>query len=211
MSRAVLERKLDALAAADPDWIATGNPGCLMQLRAGLARARPARAARCTRSSCSTARTASAASAHDHGDQALSRGDRSEVVALWRRAFPDDPPHNEPNAVIDAKVAVDDLIFVAAEQNRIHGAAVAGYDGHRGWLYSVAVDAPSRRRGVGRALVTHAIGALRELGCIKVNLQVRASNASVVAFYESLGFALEDRMSLGMHIGSPAADAGNGS
>ena len=126
--------------------------------------------------------------------------DRADVVALWRRAFPDDPPHNEPNAVIDAKLAVDDLIFVAAGANRIHGAAIAGYDGHRGWLYAVAVDAPSRRRGVGRALVTRAIAALRELGCIKVNLQVRGSNASVVAFYESLGFAVEDRVSLGMRL-----------
>ena len=37
MSRAVLERKLDSLAAADPDLVVSGNPGCLMQLRAGLA------------------------------------------------------------------------------------------------------------------------------------------------------------------------------
>jgi glycolate oxidase iron-sulfur subunit len=37
MSRAVLARKMDALAEVDPDWIATGNPGCLMQLRAGVA------------------------------------------------------------------------------------------------------------------------------------------------------------------------------
>jgi len=39
MSRAVLERKIATLAAADPDLVASGNPGCLMQLRAGLARA----------------------------------------------------------------------------------------------------------------------------------------------------------------------------
>ncbi len=39
MSSAVLERKLRALAAVDPDVIATGNPGCLMQLRSGVARA----------------------------------------------------------------------------------------------------------------------------------------------------------------------------
>jgi glycolate oxidase iron-sulfur subunit len=39
MSRAVLDRKIAALAAAAPDVIASGNPGCLLQLRAGVARA----------------------------------------------------------------------------------------------------------------------------------------------------------------------------
>ena len=126
--------------------------------------------------------------------------DRTEVAALWRRAFPDDPPHNEANAVIDAKLAVDDLIFVAEQRGRIHGAAIAGYDGHRGWLYSVAVDEATRRQGVGRALVEKAVAALRELGCIKVNLQVRRTNAPVVAFYESIGFTVEDRVSLGMRL-----------
>lgn len=37
MSRAVLETKLRQLAAAAPQVVATGNPGCLMQLGAGLA------------------------------------------------------------------------------------------------------------------------------------------------------------------------------
>ena len=39
MSRAILDRKMRSLEAADPDYVATGNPGCLMQLRAGVAAA----------------------------------------------------------------------------------------------------------------------------------------------------------------------------
>jgi glycolate oxidase iron-sulfur subunit len=39
MSRAVLDRKMRAIGAVDPDYVATGNPGCLMQLRAGVAAA----------------------------------------------------------------------------------------------------------------------------------------------------------------------------
>ena len=123
--------------------------------------------------------------------------DRDRLVALWRDAFPDDPPHNEPSAVIDAKLAVDDLVFVAEEGGELVGACLAGYDGHRGWLYSVAVAKGRRRGGVGAALVEQAVRTLEGLGCVKVNLQVRAANAGAVAFYESLGFAAEERVSMG--------------
>jgi ribosomal protein S18 acetylase RimI-like enzyme len=126
--------------------------------------------------------------------------DRQELVALWKRTFPDDPPRNEPNRMIDLKLAVDDAIFVAVDGGAVIGAAIAGYDGHRGWLYSVAVDEARRRRGVGSELIRHAVDALRGLGCVKVNLQVRSTNAAVVAFYESLGFAVEDRISMGFLV-----------
>jgi len=124
--------------------------------------------------------------------------DRAQLIALWRRVFPDDPPHNEPSAVIDAKLRVDDLIFVAMLNGAVVGAAMAGYDGHRGWLYAVAVDEAVRRMSIGGALVRHAVAVLNGLGCGKVNLQVRSTNASVVAFYEALGFTIEDRISMGL-------------
>jgi ribosomal protein S18 acetylase RimI-like enzyme len=82
---------------------------------------------------------------------------------------------------------------------------MAGYDGHRGWLYSVAVRRDSKRAGIGRALIRHAEEALQALGCAKVNLQVRATNAEVVQFYERLGYAAEDRISLGRRL-SPASE-----
>ncbi|MEK6246065.1 MAG: GNAT family acetyltransferase [Pseudomonadota bacterium] len=123
--------------------------------------------------------------------------DRPQLVAFWKKAFPDDPPHNEPGTVIDAKLKVDDLIFVATEAGQIIAAAMAGYDGHRGWLYSVAVDQSKRRNGIGSKLVRHIVRALHDRGCIKINLQVRSANAAVVSFYGSLGFKVEDRTSMG--------------
>jgi ribosomal protein S18 acetylase RimI-like enzyme len=123
--------------------------------------------------------------------------DHNEVVGLLRRVFPDDPPHNEPSRVIEAKLAIDDLIFVAVDKGIIIGVAMAGYDGHRGWLYSVAVDPNNRRLGIGHGLVEHAIKVLKNIGCIKVNLQVRSSNSEVVAFYKALGFETEERISMG--------------
>ena len=127
--------------------------------------------------------------------------DRIQVTALWERVFSGDPPHNAPHLMFDAKLAMNDsLLFVATNADQVIGSAMAGYDGHRGWLYAVAVLPGFRRRGVGKALVRHAVDALRAMGCPKVNLQVRASNAAVVEFYESLGFGVEDRVSMGMRI-----------
>ena len=122
--------------------------------------------------------------------------DRDEVTSLWRQTFPGEP-HNEPNAVIDAKLAVDRLLFVARDQGKIIGTSMAGYDGHRGWLYSVAVDPDRQRQGIGRQLMDYAVDVLKTKGCVKINLQVRATNAGVVAFYEALGFVVEDRISMG--------------
>ena len=102
--------------------------------------------------------------------------------------------------MIDAKLAVDDLILIAEESETVVGACMAGYDGHRGWLYALAVRPESRRNGLGVRIVLHAVEKLRELGCIKVNLQIRSDNAEVEAFYRTLGFAREDRISMGLRI-----------
>lgn len=129
-----------------------------------------------------------------------TESDRTGLIQLWAESFPDDPPHNEPSKMIQAKVLVDDQIFVAEENEQVIGACMAGYDGHRGWLYSIAVASAQRRRGIGRSLIEEAMKSLKELGCIKVNLQIRASNHEVKAFYESLGFGVEERISMGAFL-----------
>jgi hypothetical protein len=127
--------------------------------------------------------------------------DRAQVVSLWNAVFPGSTGHNDPNASIDRKVAADDgLFFVAADGDTIVGTVLAGYDGHRGWLYSVAVAPDRRRDGIGSQLIRHAEQALAQRGCPKLNIQVRADNVAVVAFYESLGFQTEERISMGKRI-----------
>jgi len=131
----------------------------------------------------------------------FQESDKATLTALWQAVFPDDPPHNEPSLVIEAKLAVDDLIFIAEEEDgEMIGACMAGYDGHRGWLYAVAVSPDQRRNGTGKALVLFAIKALKNLGCKKVNLQIRPTNTEVANFYKSLGFSTEDRLSMGTFI-----------
>ena len=120
------------------------------------------------------------------------------VSALWLEAFPDDPPHNRAEVAIPAKLAVQpDLLLVALDGQEVVGTVMAGYDGHRGWLYAVAVDPSLRKHGIGRALVDHACAELAARGCGKVNLQVRDGNESAAAFYGGLGFIREPRISFG--------------
>ncbi|MBC3241029.1 ribosomal protein S18 acetylase RimI-like enzyme [Pseudomonas lurida] len=129
------------------------------------------------------------------------RQHRAQVVALWQEAFGYDTAHNLPTLVIDKKLAVNDgLFFVATDKKAVVGTILAGYDGHRGWLYSVAVHADYRRHGLGSSLVRHAEQALTALGCMKVNLQITSGNDGVAGFYEALGYGVEPRISMGKKI-----------
>jgi ribosomal protein S18 acetylase RimI-like enzyme len=127
-----------------------------------------------------------------------SVGDRDQVIKLWRTVFTDIPPHAQPVKVLDEKLAVDDLLFVAEDRGVITGTAMAGYDGHSRWLYSVAVDRASRRIGIGKRLIEHTIKILLELGCTKVDLQVDTKNDQALAICEAIGFVVEDRISMSM-------------
>ena len=124
------------------------------------------------------------------------------MIALWKAIFPDDPPWNDPAVVIRRKLEVQpDLLFVATSPtSQVIGTVIAGYDGVRGWIYHLAVDPTFRRMGIGRALMRAAEEGMGKLGCPKVNLQVRTTNASAVSFYHALGYAVEDRVSLGKRL-----------
>jgi len=126
---------------------------------------------------------------------------RSQVISLWETVFHYDTPHNRPDLVVDKKLQVnDDLFFVAISNNQVIGTIMAGYDGHRGWIYSVAVSPSHRRHGIGSRLVSHAERALTVKGCVKINLQIMAGNESVSAFYSALGFSVEKRVSMSKRI-----------
>ncbi|ERO64152.1 hypothetical protein P308_02575 [Pseudomonas piscis] len=124
-------------------------------------------------------------------------------MALWETVFGYETAHNTPSLAIDKKLAVnDDLLFVALAGNEVLGTVLAGYDGHRGWLYSVAVHPAHRRKGLGAKLVHHAENVLTERGCMKINLQIVSTNESVQTFYEALGYSTEPRISMGKKIES---------
>lgn len=126
---------------------------------------------------------------------------REEVEQLWRSIFAYQAPHNAPQVVIDEKLKhKDDLFFVTLERGKVVGTVMAGYDGHRGWIYSIAVSPQRRRRGIASALLDHAIGKLKQLGCLKVNLQIIEDNESTQKFYLANGFSPEPRISMGKKL-----------
>src|SRR3954470_9271741 len=100
----------------------------------------------------------------------FQEADAGSVIDLWATVFAYPAPHNDPAAVIRNKLAVQrDLFFVAVLDGAVVGTIMAGYDGHRGWVYSLAVSPSTRRRGVGTALMRHVEAALAERGCPKIN------------------------------------------
>ena len=127
-------------------------------------------------------------------------GDTEPVIALWRDCDLT-RPWNDPARDIDRKLAqADDLLLVGTVDDRVVGTVMAGYDGHRGWINYLAVDPKARGVGHGRALMAAAELRLREVGCPKINLQVRDSNSDALAFYERIGFTIDAVISLGKRL-----------
>jgi ribosomal protein S18 acetylase RimI-like enzyme len=128
------------------------------------------------------------------------RDDTESVVALWTRCELT-RPWNDPYKDIDRKLAEDPSLFLVGELvQSLVGTVMAGFDGHRGWIYYLAVDPGCRGYGYGRALMARAESQLLERGCSKVNLMVRASNDEVLAFYGKLGYERQDVVTLGRRL-----------
>lgn len=139
-------------------------------------------------------------------------GDTEAVIGLWMQAFPEyrdtSRPHRNPRLSIENKLGTQpELFFVATRgegndsgEGDENGTVMAGYDGHRGWLYSLAVDPGARRLGIGTRLVQHAEAALLARGCPKLNLQVLHDKVEVLAFYASLGYRTDAVVSLGKRL-----------
>lgn len=112
-------------------------------------------------------------------------------------------PQNDPRRDIERKLKVNPELFLVGEQDRqIIATCMAGYDGHRGWINYLAVHPEHQRQGLARKIMTHAESLLRAAGCPKINLQVRSTNADVIAFYERLGFRIDAVTSLGKRLQS---------
>jgi len=126
--------------------------------------------------------------------------DEPDVIDLWRRCSLV-VPQNDPKKDIEMKLQVQpELFFVGVISSRIVSTIMSGYDGHRGWIYYLAVDPDFQQNGIGRRMVQKAEMKLRKLGCQKINLQVRNSNKSVIAFYKHIGFLDDDVLGMGKRL-----------
>lgn len=126
--------------------------------------------------------------------------DTDEVVTLWEECGLV-RPWNDPRKDIERKLRVQpELFLVAQDGTEVVGSVMAGFDGHRGWIYYLAVAASHQRLSLGRALMQQAEKLLVEVGCPKVNLMVRSTNEAVIGFYRRLGYEQDDVVSMGKRL-----------
>ncbi|MBT3363009.1 MAG: GNAT family acetyltransferase [Chloroflexi bacterium] len=110
-------------------------------------------------------------------------------------------PQNSAQGDIGSKMDFQpDLLFTGFLEGTLVASVMAGYEGHRGWVNYLAVSPQYQRKGFGRAMMQHAEAELTKLGCPKINLQVRGGNDSVIKFYDRIGYAIEDRVSMGKRL-----------
>lgn len=118
----------------------------------------------------------------------MTSADIPAAVALWEQAGPT-RPWNPP--AIDLQRALDgptSTVLGSFNLEKLVGTAMAGHDGHRGWIYYLAVDKRHRGTGLARDLMAAAEAWLQEHEVVKVQLMVRAGNAAVLSFYDHLGY-----------------------
>jgi ribosomal protein S18 acetylase RimI-like enzyme len=127
-------------------------------------------------------------------------GETGAVVHLWRecglvRQW------NDPHRDIERKLTEQPELFLVGEENgRVIATAMVGFDGHRGWVYYLAVDPAHQRLAHGRALMGEAERLLTERGCPKINLQIRSGNEKIIDFYRALGYERDDVVSMGKRL-----------
>ncbi|MBK1780315.1 GNAT family acetyltransferase [Advenella sp. WQ 585] len=126
--------------------------------------------------------------------------DNDAVIRLWQECGLV-RPWNDPQKDIERKLTTQPELFLVGEKDgAVVGSAMVGYEGHRGWVYYLAVDPASQGQGIGQALMQEAEHLLMARGCPKIQLLVRSNNSRVLVFYEKLGYETGDVVMLGKRL-----------
>ena len=117
-----------------------------------------------------------------------------EVVALWQRCGSTRPWNDPEGDIARARKGDNATVLLGRDGGTLAASVMVGHDGHRGWVYYVTVDPDHRFKGYGRVIMAAAEDWLRMRGMEKMQLMVRADNAQVHAFYQSLGYFPQERV-----------------
>lgn len=121
-------------------------------------------------------------------------------MALWDECGltrPWNDPHADLTRALDGATST---VLAVWDGPQLVGTVMVGHDGHRGWVYYLAVSPAQRRRGIGRQLMAAGEAWLREQGAPKVQLMVRRGNTEAMGFYEALGFTDQETVTLGRFL-----------
>jgi ribosomal protein S18 acetylase RimI-like enzyme len=125
---------------------------------------------------------------------------RNAVIKLWcgcnlLRSW------NNAKKDIERKLKVNPALFlVGFVDERIVATVVGGYEGHRGWINYLAVDPVYQEKGLGKQIMEAVEERIRALDCPKINIQIRVDNQDAVKFYESIGYEVDDVISMGKRL-----------
>ena len=126
--------------------------------------------------------------------------DEPDVIDLWRQCGLI-VPWNNPETDIQRKLSTSpDLFYVGLLDDELIASCMAGYDGHRGWIYFLAVKSAYQRKGFASILIDYAESELIKLGCPKVELMVRKTNENIISFYQSAGYDIDPVMVLSKRL-----------
>lgn len=125
---------------------------------------------------------------------------KDEVIELWRECNLV-VPQNDPAKDIERKLKVDpDLFLVGVIDKQVVATVMGGYEGHRGWINYLAVKPSQQRKGYGQAIMQAVESLIKQKGCPKINLQVRATNEAVIKFYAAIGYGNDNVVGLGKRL-----------
>lgn len=129
-----------------------------------------------------------------------NKSDKEEVISLWNECGLV-APQNDPAKDIERKLKVDpDLFLVGVNENGIVASVMGGYEGHRGWINYLAVRPSEQRNGYGQSIMKAVEALIKAKGCPKINLQIRATNEAVIAFYTAIGYDNDNVVGLGKRL-----------
>ncbi len=124
----------------------------------------------------------------------IGDGDVADVIALWQRCGLTRPWNDPASDIALARKGENAAMLAGRDNSGIVASVLVGHDGHRGWVYYVAVDPDCRHKGYGRVIMDAAEHWLRLRGIEKLQLMVRPDNSQVQAFYRSLGYLEQERI-----------------
>ena len=124
----------------------------------------------------------------------ITDADVETVIALWQRCGLTRAWNDPASDIAFARRGANATILIGRHENKIVATAMVGHDGHRGWVYYVAVDPDIQGKHLGRAIMAAAEDWLRGQGIAKVMLMVRPDNTKVQAFYDKLGYDPQERV-----------------
>jgi len=127
----------------------------------------------------------------------------TEAVQLWDEVALT-RPWNDPRADLERAVGgASSTVLAGVDGGRLLATAMVGHDGHRGWVYYLAVRPSAQGRGHGRAMMKACEAWLLDRGVPKLNVMVRGENQAVQGFYRSLGYGTDDVLVFSRRLEEP--------